>query len=77
VRVIPSARKRGYSDEDLFHALRNYMDAFDGTDDLVLYVGPALDGSLIEVDVADEDSDDPRIVHAMPARQQFRPRTRW
>ncbi|ACZ30628.1 hypothetical protein Xcel_1603 [Xylanimonas cellulosilytica DSM 15894] len=58
---------------DLCHALRNYLDVFEGRSDLVMYVGPDLSGNLIEVGV----SDDPRIVHGMPARPQFRPRTKW
>ena len=77
MRVIPSARRHGCSDGDLHHALRNYLDVFEGRDELVMYVGPDLGGNLIEVGVADEDSDDPRIVHGMPARPQFRPRTKW
>lgn len=35
-------------------------------DDLSMLLGPARDGSLLEVGVLDLDGDDPVAIHAMP-----------
>ncbi|WP_212753961.1 hypothetical protein [Nakamurella aerolata] len=61
-----SARRHGIADSDIRHAVANAirvwpMDGFD------MIVGPARDGSLIEVGI-NRDSD---IFHAMTARRKF------
>ena len=40
-----------------------------GSNDVVLYLGPARDGALLEVGLVLRDQ--PRIVHAMTLRQKF------
>lgn len=75
VRVGESARKRGIPDEDMFHALRNYLRRIpdQGAYGLTMYIGPARDGAVLEIGVADDDEEDARIVHAMPARPKYWP----
>jgi hypothetical protein len=58
------------ADEDMLHALRNAIRQSAEEDGFTMLVGPARDGSLLEVGVLDIDSDDPVILHAMPARPQ-------
>lgn len=41
--------------------------------DLTMLIGPARDGSLLEVGVLDIASDDPVAIHAMPLRSKFYP----
>lgn len=40
-------------------------------EDTTLYIGAALNGTLLEVVVADLETEDPRIVHAMALREKF------
>jgi hypothetical protein len=68
--IAPSARKHGIADDDMRHALRNPIRAADLGDGLTMVVGPARDGALLEVGVADSDAG-PVIVHAMRARAKF------
>lgn len=74
MRITASARKRGISDEDMLHAIEHYLRAFtdQGEQELVMFIGPARSGAVLEVGVI-EDDDDPRIIHAMPARAKFWP----
>lgn len=53
------------------HAVRNALRrvAMDG--DLTMLLGPAADGTLLEVGVLDLDGDDPVIIHAMGLRPKF------
>jgi len=37
-------------------------------DDLVLLVGPAFDGALLEIGILDIEGDDPVVIHAQPLR---------
>jgi hypothetical protein len=39
-------------------------------DDLVMLIGPASDGALLEIGVLDIDGDDPVIIHADTLRPQ-------
>jgi hypothetical protein len=68
--IAPSARKHGISDDDMRHALRNPIRVADLDDDLTMFIGPARDGTLVEVGVA-ATSTGPVIVHAMRARPKF------
>jgi hypothetical protein len=68
--IAESARKHGISDDDMRHALRNPMLVDDMDDGLTMFVGPARDGALIEVGVADSGTG-PVIVHAMRARRRY------
>jgi hypothetical protein len=40
-------------------------------DDLVMLIGPAPDGALLEIGVLDIDGDDPVVIHAQPLRPKF------
>ncbi len=42
-------------------------------DDVTILIGPAADGSLLEIGVLGVDSEDPVIVHAMALRDKFHP----
>ena len=57
--------------EDIEHAVRNAMAIDELDDDLRLYLGPARDGSLLEViSLARQDSD--VVIHAMAMRPKYR-----
>jgi hypothetical protein len=71
--IAPSARKHGISDDDMRHALRNPIRAADLGDGLTMFIGPARDGTLLEVGVADSGKG-PVIVHAMRARPKYLPK---
>jgi hypothetical protein len=71
VRVIPSAREHGISDEDMLHAVRVPLRVVDLDEDTTLYIGAGLNGALLEVVVADLETEDPRIIHAMALREKF------
>jgi hypothetical protein len=68
--IAPSARKHGISDGDMRHALRNPIRVIDLDDGLTMFVGPARDGTLLEVGAADSDSG-PIILHADRARPKY------
>jgi hypothetical protein len=68
--IAPSARKHGIADDDMRHALRNPLLVEDLDDGLTMFVGPARDGTPLEVGVADSDAG-PVIVHAMRARPRY------
>lgn len=74
MRITESAKKRGIAEADLLHALRNYVRVISeqGDAEVAMFIGPARDGSMLEVGVV-LDEEDPRIVHAMPARRKFWP----
>ncbi len=74
MRIADSARKRGFRDEDILHAIRNYVRVFGAQGDLELplFIGPAYDGTMLEVGVI-EDEEDPRVVHCMEVRSQYWP----
>lgn len=40
-------------------------------EDLTMLIGPAADGTLLEVGVLDLDGDDPVAIHAMRLRARF------
>jgi hypothetical protein len=71
MRIGRPARKHGVNEQDMRHAIRNAMRRVVMEDDLVMFIGPATDGSLLEVGVLDIDGDDPVVIHAMKLRQKF------
>jgi hypothetical protein len=71
--IAPSARRHGIADDDMRHAQCNPVTVTDLDDGLTMFAGPARDGTLLEIGVADTD-DGPLIVHAMRARPKFLPR---
>jgi hypothetical protein len=68
--IAPAARKHGVSDDDMRHALRYPLRVADLDDGLTMFVGPARDGTLLEVGVADSGGGS-IIVHAMRARPKY------
>jgi hypothetical protein len=58
------------ADDDMTHALRNAIRKLD-VDDVALFIGPARDGSLLEVGVLGVEGDDPAVIHAMRLRPAF------
>jgi hypothetical protein len=70
MRIGEPARKHGVADEDMLHASRHAIREFIG-DDVTMLVGPARDGSLLEIGVLDIDGQDAVIVHAIPLRRRF------
>jgi hypothetical protein len=68
--IAPSTRRHGVSDDDMRHALRYPVRVADLDESLTMFVGPARDGTLLEVGVADS-SRGPIIVHAMRARHKY------
>jgi len=67
--ILASARKHGANDDDIFHAYRNPVRVFE-QDDLVMLIGPATNGALLEIGVAHAEGID-FIVHAMSARPKY------
>jgi hypothetical protein len=71
--IAESARKHGFTDDDILHALRNPVRSYEPDDEgLTMITGPRPDGILLEVGVIDGDPG-PVIVHAMRARAKFLP----
>jgi hypothetical protein len=64
--ILASAHRHGVDDEDMLHAIRNAVDAYEEDDDVTMFIGPRFDGSLIEVGVV-ETTDGPVVIHAMKA----------
>jgi hypothetical protein len=71
VRIAEPARKHGVADDDIRHALSNAVRRVPGADDVVMLIGPARDGSPLEVGVLGPGGDDPVVIHAMPLRPRF------
>lgn len=71
MRVAKSARKHEIADEDMLHAVRNSIAQWQLDDNIVMRIGPARDGDLLEVGVLGIDTDDPVVVHAMRARPRY------
>ena len=44
-----------------------------GTDDLAMIIGPARDATLLEVGILGPNTDDPVVIHADKARDEFLP----
>jgi hypothetical protein len=71
MRMGRPAAKHGIAEEDVAHAVRNAMRRVELDDDLTMLIGPAADGSLLEIGILDLDGDDPVVVHAMALRDRF------
>jgi hypothetical protein len=66
-----SARKHGFSDDDMLHAVRHHWRAFETNDpDVTMFIGPSATSAPLEDSVVTDD-DGIAIVHAMPARKEF------
>ncbi len=71
MRIGGPARNHGVTDDDLQHAVRNAVRRITMGEDLTMMIGPATDGSLLEIGVLDLDGDDPVAIHAMTLRPKF------
>jgi hypothetical protein len=68
--IAASALKHGVTAEDILHAYRNPIRAYDLDDGFTMLVGPASSGDLLEIGVV-TGTEGPVIVHALRARPQF------
>lgn len=71
MRIGEPARRHGVVDADIWHAVRNAMRRVGMADDLTMLIGPAGDGTLLEVGVLGLDGEDPVVIHAMRLRRKF------
>lgn len=75
MRIGGPAHRHGVSESesesDMLHATRNAMLRVVMDDDLTMLIGPAADGSLLEVGVLALDGEDPVVIHAMALRAKF------
>ena len=55
----------------MLHAVRTAVRRVVMDEDLTMLIGPAADGSLLEVGVLDLDGEDPVVIHAMALRPKF------
>ena len=67
--IVASARRHGITDDDMLHAYRHPVLAYE-FDDLTMLVGPDLAARLLEIGVATAEGIE-FIIHAMPARSKF------
>jgi predicted transcriptional regulator len=72
MRITESARGHGVMDHDIHHAVRYYLRIYEDQGDVAMLIGPAADGSILEIGVVLDD-EDPRIIHAMRARRKYWP----
>jgi hypothetical protein len=61
------------ADEEIWHALRNATRKIDMDEDLTMLIGPAHDGTPLEIGVLGLGGDDPVVIHAMRLRPKFYP----
>lgn len=71
MRIVESARRHRIADEDMVHAVAVPLRVIDLDEETTLYIGAGHNGALLEVVVADLETEDPRIVHAMQLREKF------
>jgi hypothetical protein len=71
VRIAEPALKHEVIEEDIGHAVRNATCRVPSGSDLTMLIGPAHDGSLLEIGVLDLDGEDPVVIHAMKLRPKF------
>lgn len=67
---LQSAAKHGVTEEDALHAWAFALDAYTLREGLVMHIGPARAGNLLEVGIV-EWHGELAIVHAMSARNRF------
>jgi hypothetical protein len=73
VDIHDNARKHGYEDDDLRHAVRNAIRIVPHSPDprRDLVIGATRGGVLLELVVEDMDSEDAILIHAMQLRKKF------
>lgn len=74
MRVAASAHRHGVADPDIRHALAHPLRTFTDQGDVsvVMVIGTARNGQVLEVGLVDDD-EDPRVIHAQPARRKYWP----
>jgi hypothetical protein len=74
--MLDSARKRGYADDDLLHAVAHPLYRFHQEDGMTMHIGPDGTGVLMEVGTIVLRDGRTAIAHAMrPPRPKFLPTT--
>jgi hypothetical protein len=72
VRIGGPARKRLIADLDILHAARHAIrEVPTDDDDVMMLIGPARNGALLEIGILGAETDDPVIIHAMPMRPKY------
>ncbi|MDQ2838959.1 MAG: hypothetical protein M3Y42_12935 [Actinomycetota bacterium] len=72
ISMAASAYKHGVSGDDIAHAVRMQIVAVRQVTDRLLLIGPAVDGSLLEIVQVDATDQTPALViHAMKVRRKF------
>ena len=71
MRIGEPARKHGIAEFDIWHAIRNATRRIILDHDLTMLIGPATNGSLLEIGLLDIAGTDPVAIHAMPLRSRF------
>jgi hypothetical protein len=69
-RIAATAYRHGIDSADILHAWRNVISAGIGTNDMDIAVGPAEDGTLLEIGFI-RSGDEVVILHTMTARPKF------
>ena len=72
MRIAATARQHGITDDDIWHALHNYMRVYEDEGEVAMFIGPARNGAVLEIGVVLDD-EDPRIIHAMKSRKKYWP----
>lgn len=73
MRIGEPARRHGTDDEDIWHAVRNATRKIAMDEDLTMLIGPARDGTPLEIGVLGLGGDDAVVIHAMRLRPKFFP----
>jgi len=72
--ILDDARKRGYSDAELRHAVAFAIRVIEQSDGMTMFIGPDHAGNLMEVGVIVLRDGREAIAHAMkPARTKYLP----
>lgn len=72
--ILDSARKRGYADDDLLHAVAHPLYRYHQEDGMTMHIGPDCAGNPMEVGTLVLRDGRTAIAHAMrPPRSKFLP----
>jgi len=71
VRIGDPASKHGVAESDVVHAMSNAVRHVVMDEGFTMLIGPAEDGTLLEVGILDFEGGDPVVIHAMALRQKF------
>ncbi len=70
--ILPSARKRGYPDDDMLHAVANAIRIYKQDDGMTMHIGPDQAGRLMEIGTIKLRDGRTAIAHSMrPARAKY------